>query len=181
MKHHQKHYRNIAGFVTLSGLVLGLVLAGQYEPAEAIAGDDKVAAAQLCVPIDDDDTIDEDDALILFDRVVTTTATKSEPQRFICPLIRDILAGDLDRVFVSIENVEESAPGTEDDDTACCVYSFDVTGDEVDSNCERADEDEETQTIEIDGIESEDNGYYVVTCDLREEDEAIYRIRTSES
>lgn len=172
MKHQQNHRRAATGFVTLSGLVLGLVLAGQYEPSAAIANDDKVFAPQFCVPVEGTDNTFDNDAEFQEDRLELT-----EDGQVICPLVRDIIKGDLDTVWVRLDNMEK---GQGSEDTECCVIAYDPLGESSEEECEEADEGDDLQTLEIQGPDSEDNGYYVVTCDL-EDEEAILSIRTSES
>lgn len=175
MKNRPNHYRNIAGFLTLSGLLMGLAMA-----PEAGANDDKVFAPQICVPIDSTDrTIDATATEFWENRVEVTDA-----RELICPLVRDDLDGELEHLFVTIENVVKPVAG---DTTECCIHAFDTEGDMQSTVCDEADEGETTQTLDFEGpgddlgdLDSEDNGYYVLTCDFPQAGEAIYRIRTSE-
>lgn len=158
--------------MTLAGLLLGLVMPDQYQLPEAAANDDKIIAPQSCVPVDSNNSIDAVDTSIFINRVERETAGS-----LICPLIRDDPDGTLDTVLVTIQNVLKGATvGT----TECCVYSFDTQGVEVDSVCVNADETDTLQTIRIEDVGSDDNGYYVLTCDFAQANEALYRIRTSE-
>jgi hypothetical protein len=182
MKHRQNYYRTAAGFVSLSGLVLGLVLADQVEPRLAIAGggekDDKVFAPQFCVPIDKNDhSIDAKHAEFHKNRV-EPRENGNDTQLFICPLVRDIIKGELERVFVRLDVEDENQQKNNSDDTKCCVFTFDPLGEDSESECEEPDE-EGLQSLEIDGPDTEDNGYFLVTCELNEGD-SIRSIRTME-
>jgi hypothetical protein len=173
MKHRQKRYRNVAGLVTLSGLVMGLVLASQYEAPLALANDDKVFSAHFCVPIEEtDNTIDAGEAEFLPNRV----QAGEDEQRVVCPIMRDIIKGELETVWVRLDNHQK-----DEDPTECCVIAYDPLGEDSEEECEEADEGKGRQTLEIDGPDAEDNGYYVLTCKFEDEEEAIFSYRISES
>lgn len=170
MKHRQNHTRATAAFVILAGLVLGLVLADQYESPNAIAGDDKIFAPHYCVPLEpgSDRKSLEGEFFREF---------MSGGSRLICPLVRDIVQGNLDAVWVRVYNL----PEPDSDPPECCVHAVSVLGGDSDFACEQADDFQGFQSIEFDlaDFEEYDNGHYVVTCDLGFGD--LYSIRTSES
>jgi hypothetical protein len=172
MKHQKRHRRVTTGILGLSGLMLGL-FAAQYEPV-AQANDDKIFAPQVCVPLDDRDD-ENDKAKFRVDRV--TQNQDEDYQDFLCPLIREDVKGELETVWVRVENENEK----DDTPPECCVYSVSVGGSRTDFECETADDDEGIESLEIDTkrIEHYDNGHYVVKCELGEDD-SIISIRTSE-
>jgi hypothetical protein len=175
MKHRQHHHRMAAGLLSLTGSLVGLVLAGPVP--EANANDDKVFAAQFCVAVEDnDDTIDASDAEYHSNRVETTD---DDGQTLICPIMRDIIKGQLDSVFVRLEN-HDNGKGKGSEDTECCVIAYDPLGEDSEEECETADETDHLQTLEIVGPKAEANGYFVLTCDLGDEGDAILSYRTSE-
>lgn len=175
MQHRQNHSRVAAAFVTLSGLVLGLVLGDRYQPPAALAGDDKIFAPQFCVPLAlHQHTLGSADF-----RVEAVEQTEdADYQTFICPLVRDLITGDLDAAWVRVGNERP------EDDTPpiCCVHAMAPLGGDQDFDCEEADDDVGRQSLEfdLDDFDESNNGYYVVTCELGFED-TIRSIRTSES
>lgn len=174
MEHQKKHRRVVAGIVTVSGMALGLVLVGQYEPSAAYAADDKIFAPQTCIPIEEsDDEVGQ--AAYRIDRVEQNQ--DEDYQSFICPLIRDVVEGELDKVWIRVDN-ENPKDDTPPD---CCVYSVSLGGSMQDFECETAKDISETQSLEfdLDNFTEYDHGHYAVKCDLGEED-AILSIRTSE-
>jgi hypothetical protein len=177
MEHQKKHRRVVARIVTLSGLALGLVLAGQVEPSAAQAADDKIFAPQFCVPIDESgDEIGQ--AAYRIDRVVQNQdLEKKDFQDFLCPLIREEVMGTLDKVWVRVENENPK----DDTPPECCVYSVSLGGSMTDFECETAKDKSEAQSLEIQlkDFTEYDHGHYVVKCELGEDD-AILGIRTSE-
>jgi hypothetical protein len=152
--------------------MLGL-FAAQYEPL-AQANDDKIFAPQLCVPLDDRGE-ENDKAKFLVDRV--TQNQDEDYQGFICPLVREALRGEMETVWVRVENENES----DDTPPECCVYSVSLGGSRMDFECETADDDEGIESLEIDlrDVTHYDNGHYAVKCELGEDD-SIISIRTSE-
>lgn len=173
MQHRQNHHRAVAGFVTCSGWVVGLVLAGPCDPPTALAGDDKIFAPQSCLPRETPDD-DVGDANVFVNAIQRTLTDDS---LFVCPLIRDVVTGDLDAVWVRVSNNDG-----DDASPSCCVYSYSPLGTDVDFDCEGADADEVQQTLafDLDGFEESDHGYYVLTCQLGYED-TIFSYRISES
>jgi len=172
MSHRQHHNRKTFGLAARAGLVMGVVLAGQYEIPEAIANDDKVFAPQFCVPVTDEDFPYKGP------RHIFTGSLQNfddEPVDYICPLVRDSLGDGIERVWVRLNN-RENKPGEE---TQCCLYSFNPLGQSADFECKDVDDAKEEQSIEIKGVKSWDNGYYVLRCTL-EFGEEIFSYRSSE-
>jgi hypothetical protein len=167
-----KHRRVTTGILSLSGLLLGL-FAAQYESVAQATNDDKIFAPQLCVPLDD--RARNDEAKFQVDRV---TQTKGEDyQDFICPLVREAVKGEMETVWVRVENENEN----DDTPPECCVYSVSVGGSRSDFECETADDDEGMESLKIDmrNVTHYDDGHYAVKCELGEDD-SIISIRTSE-
>lgn len=172
MNHQKNHHRVTTGIVSLSGLMLGL-FAAQYEPVAQAANDDKIFAPQLCVPLDDRGQNDKAEYRV--DRV--TQNQDEDYQDFICPLVREAIKGEMETVWVRVdnENKKDNTP------PECCVYSVSVGGSKSDFECETADDDEGLESLEIDTrkLTHYDNGHYAVKCELGEDD-SIVSIRTSE-
>lgn len=168
MKHRQNH-RRAAGFVTLSGWILGLVLAARYPPAE-VRADDKIFAPHFCVALEPGTDRKSFDAEFWREWV-------SGGFELICPLVRDIVKGQLEAVWVRVYN----NPEPEGDRPECCVHSVSPLGGDSDFDCEQTDDYQGLQSIEFDlaDFEEYDHGHYVVTCDLGHGD--LYSIRTRES
>jgi hypothetical protein len=178
MKHRQNRYRFAAGFVTLSGLVLGLVLADQYEPPVAIAADDMIFAPQVCVAIEDGSEFVGNAEYRVGEVEQTEEMGKGDYQTFICPLVREEVRGVLAGLWVRVGNENKK----EDTPPICCIHAVSLGGSHHDYQCEEASNKEERQSLEFDDIEdleTYDHGHYVVTCELGYED-TILSIRTSE-
>ncbi len=176
MKYHEQHPRFVAGFLALSGLALGLVVAREHGLPTA-AADDKIFAIQYCVPIDPD-TGGFGNAGI---GSVGFEQTESLAyQTFICPLVRDAVTGTLDDVWVRVSNEsQEDEAGTP---PRCCVHSVSLGGSGYDFEC-RATPDVDgdmSLRLTLDDFTEFDYGHYTVTCELGLED-SIRSIRTSES
>jgi hypothetical protein len=135
--------------------------------------DDKIFAPQVCVPLDDRG--ENDTAKFRVDRV--TQNQDEDYQDFICPLVREAVKGELETVWVRVENEHRK----DDTPPECCVYSVSVGGSKVDFECETADNDEGMESLEIDlrHVRHYDDGHYAVKCELGEDD-SIISIRTSE-
>lgn len=171
MKYRQRHNHKTAAIVTLSGMALGLVLVSHYESPEALANDDKIFSPQFCVPVDSNNTIDEDDAEFWSSEVRSTDPDTTE---FICPMVRDSITRELDRVWVRLNNQRAG------DTTVCCVIGYNLWGENSDDHCVEANESHDGfQSLEIQGPHADDNGFYVLTCELQR-DESILSYRISE-
>ncbi len=171
MSHRQHHNRTTVGFAVRAGLVMGMVLAGHLEIPEAMANDDKVFAPHFCVPVTDSD-------LPYGSPHIFTGSMQNiddEPVDYICPLVRDSLKDGIEKVWVRLNN-RENKPG---ELTQCCLYSFDPLAQSTDFKCKDVDEDKQEQSLEIKGVKSWDNGYYVLRCTL-EFGEEIFSYRSSE-
>lgn len=157
---------------TSTGVFIGLVVAGPLGVPMALAGDGKVFASQFCVPVDDDERTDTAN-IDVHERALENR--DDEPRDFVCPLMRDTLKEDIDQVWVRVGN----NPDNPDEQTQCCLYSFDPFGQNSDFKCEPADSDEGNQSIEIQGVQAWDNGYYVLRCTL-EFGEELFSYRSEE-
>jgi hypothetical protein len=182
MKHHQTHYRAAAAFVSISGLVLGLVLADRYEPAPAFANDDKIFAPQFCMPQSEpgyNDVAGEFGNALIDPWTIMQVDVENGYQTFICPLVRDIVAGRLDDVWVRLVNNAPQEPFPPE----CCVYSVSLNGNLSDFECQTSNNvihGPLTLHFSLDSFTEYDFGHYSVLCDLGHADH-IVSIRTSES
>ncbi len=175
MKNHGNHPRVIAGLITFSGLVLGGLLTHGHGAQTAMAADDKIFGPQFCVPIDPD-VGGIGNADVRVEEIEQTT--QQDYQTFICPVVRDVVTGTLDDVWVRVNNENDD----EDTPPRCCVYSVSLNGALSDFEC-RTTPDVETRMslhFDLDGFAEFDHGHYTVTCELGTED-AIVSYRTSES
>lgn len=172
MSHRQHHNRTTVGFAARAGLVMGMVLAGLYEIPEVMANDDKVFSPQFCMPVGDEGLSYSGPR-----RIFTSSLqnTNDEPVDYLCPLVRDNLNGGIAKVWVRLNNNENEPT----EFTECCLYSFDPLGQSADFECQRADVDKGRQSLEITGVKSWTNGYYVLRCTLEYGDE-IFSYRSSE-
>lgn len=152
---------------------MGLALVGRCAISEVAANDDKVFAPQYCVPVGDEGTPYEGPYRIFNGSV---RSLDDEPVDYLCPLIRDVLKEGIERVWVRVKN---NVGNSNDEETQCCIYSFSPLAESSDFECGSAVQFKGNQSIEISGVKSWDNGYYVLRCTL-ETDERIYSYRSSE-
>jgi hypothetical protein len=182
MNHHRIHPRIAATFACCAGLVSSLLLAAHGSLPVASAGDDKIFAPHFCVPQLEPGNNELagriGNALIHPSTIMQVDVTDGY-QTFICPLVRDIVTGDLDDVWVRLVNNHPDAPFPPD----CCVYSVSLDSNQTDFECETADNDIHgslSLRFELDGFTEFDFGHYAVVCELGLADQII-SIRTSES
>lgn len=175
MKFPKRHYRAAAA---LSGLIVGASLAQHCELSSAFAADDKIFAPQICVPLAAESDL-SGYAAYRHDHIRKVQPVTNDYQTFVCPLVRDIVAGSLDQVWVRVGNAFEN----EGEPPECCVYRVSLGGTSSEFECKSAKDELGRQSISIPGFPYSnlyDYGHYVVICELAADD-TIHSIRTIES
>jgi hypothetical protein len=167
MNHRNVYFRLVAAFVGSFGLVA--------TPVALAGSDEKMFAPQLCVPVEGTDNV-SGKAQYRIDAVEQISFEGY--QIFMCPLVRDLIAGNLDAVWVWVGNANPK----DDTPPECCVYSLSPSNNLYDYACAVAGPGQKYQTLEIDVADFDEvpQGFYVVTCDLGLGD-SIHGIRTRES
>lgn len=156
------------------GLAFALVGLSVSGPTLARA-DDKVFAPQSCRAIDSQLGGIGD---VLIGAGGLEQNESIDYQLFICPLVRDAVVGQLEDVWVRVNNENSD----EDTPPLCCVHAVSLGGSSQDFECQAAQDIDGSASIHfiLDDFSEFDYGHYVVSCELGGEDNLI-SIRTRES
>lgn len=147
------------------GFFAGSAMSHLMPPIGAAAGDHKIFAPQFCIPRDLDSAF------------YTVDAVEELGEDFFCPLVRDVVSGTLDDVWIRLDEED----GNENDPPTCCVHSVSMWGGSEDFECRTAPAIDTSLSLHfpLDDFSEYDYGHYTVTCSLGTED-AIHSIRTNE-
>ena len=152
----------------LATSLCGLLLAGWcVQPGVAEAGDGKVFAAHIC----QGETEEDRDNLTYLGSYVHA---EQDDTHITCPLVRDIIAGELDDIWVRIFH------GGSGNDIECTVYSVSTWGGFVDTvTISHTGSGPASMHFNLADFTEYDNGSYAITCTLSAQDR-VYSLRSYE-